>query len=112
MFKLYPQAYKTRTFKTSYEISFQRPKFLLSITITAKNRDKLEISGVFLAHHHPLQETPALLIHQDGSIERDIQLMHPMLRTSLGDYSFPPDLVLFRTHLLQGKVAMASDVSS
>ena len=37
--------------------------------------------------------------------------MYHMLREALGEYCFPQDTSLFRTHLLQGKVAMASDGS-
>ena len=37
--------------------------------------------------------------------------MYLMLREALGEYCFPQNTSLFRTHLLQGKVAMASDGS-
>jgi hypothetical protein len=37
--------------------------------------------------------------------------LHPMLKESIGNYTFSPNLIKFRNQLLQGKMALASDGS-
>lgn len=114
IFKVFPRLQAAQTLTTTiYTISFHRPYLLVvPVTISAQTRDMFEISGV-LAGRVAQPSISGPNFPHFSSIHTNIDCLHPrMLKSSLGDYQFPPNIERFQRYLQWGKLALlASDGS-
>jgi len=112
IFKVFPRLHAAQTLTTTiYTISFHRPYLLVvPVMISAQTRDMFEISGVLAGRVAQPSISPNF--PHFSSKHSNIDCLHPMLKSSLGDYPFPPNIERFQRHLRWVKLALlASDGS-